>query len=57
MKKSEVYLISASVFSGWFLTGWGYSTELGHPVSTIAFLLGIALVVTGVVLFIQKLTQ
>jgi hypothetical protein len=57
MKENRVLLIAFCVFSGWLLTGWGFTTQVGPLVSTLAFVLGLALVITGVVMIIRQLTQ
>ena len=41
-----------AILSGWFGVGYGFTTKLGHPISTILFLGGIILSIAGIVLFI-----
>ena len=38
--------------SGWLLGGFGYTTPLGHPISTISFLLGLAFMIGGIAFLI-----
>lgn len=42
----------ASIIVGWLGLGFGFTTTLGHPISTILFLGGLALFIAGIVLFI-----
>jgi Na+/melibiose symporter-like transporter len=34
---------------GWLLIGWGYTTPIGHPTSTIMGLVGLGLFIGGLV--------
>lgn len=43
------------IIGGWFCTGIGFTTTMGHPISTIMFLGGIIMMGSGVVtLFIKR---
>jgi len=47
-------LISAvSIVSGLFMGGFGFTTTLGSPISTICYLIGMGLMFFGVLLFIM----
>jgi hypothetical protein len=37
------------VVIGWLMIGFGYTTTIGHPTSTILFLLGIGLSIAGII--------
>ena len=50
--KLKVILLLISVALGWLLAGIGYTTPLGHPISTICFLLGLGLSFTSFVFLI-----
>lgn len=54
MRKDRKYILAGGVaiLSGWLGLGFGYTTTLGHPISTILFLGGLALFIVGIVLFI-----
>ncbi|HRG19029.1 MAG TPA: hypothetical protein PLP39_08050 [Flavobacterium lutivivi] len=55
MKKRAIKVLSAisTVFIGIFMVGFGFTTEFGHPVSTICFLLGLGLVFIGFIYFVK----
>jgi hypothetical protein len=55
MKKRAIkVLISISlIIIGIFLTGLGFTTKLGHPISTISYSLGMGLVFLGFIHFIK----
>jgi hypothetical protein len=38
-----------TVIMGWLMIGIGYTTTVGHPISTILFLVGIGLFIGGIV--------
>ncbi|WP_337968077.1 hypothetical protein [uncultured Flavobacterium sp.] len=38
------------VIIGWLLAGFGFTTPLGHPISTISFFLGLSLFFLGFIL-------
>jgi hypothetical protein len=37
------------VVVGWLMIGFGYTTTVGHPISTILFLSGIGLFIGGII--------
>jgi hypothetical protein len=50
-KKAKIFSL-LSIVLGWFLLGFGYTTNLGHPISTISFLLGIVCIIGGLLMLI-----
>lgn len=50
---SKLVLALLTVIFGWLMAGFGFTTKLGHPVSTICFYLGLALIPIGIILFIK----
>jgi hypothetical protein len=55
MKKRavKVLLVIIFVIIGILAGGFGFTTELGHPISTICLFLGLGLVLTGFIYFIK----
>lgn len=55
MKKRavKVMLAISLLIIGILLIGYGFTTELGHPISTTCLLLGLGLVFLGFVYFIK----
>ncbi|AKD03627.1 hypothetical protein PKOR_11445 [Pontibacter korlensis] len=49
MQAAKIILSLLVVALGWFFLGYGYSTLLGHPISTVLFIGGLALSLAGVV--------
>jgi len=56
-KNSKVILSISSVIVGWLLCGFGFTTTIGHPLSTICFLTGIGLSLGGLVFLIVNLKR
>jgi predicted RND superfamily exporter protein len=53
MKRNTRLLLSLiTIVIGWLLGGFGFTTKLGHPISTISFFLGIILIIIGIIYFI-----
>ena len=48
-RKVKIGISLLTVIGGWFLTGVGYTTTVGHPTSTTLFVLGIGLFIGGIV--------
>lgn len=44
--KAKILLL---IISGWLLGGFGFTTTLGNPISTISFILGILMFIIGVI--------
>ena len=55
MKKRAIKVLFSIGFIliGILLTGFGFTTQLGHPISTICFIIGLGLVFVGLVCFIK----
>jgi hypothetical protein len=51
--KRKGLLSAISITTGFFLSGFGFTTALGNPLSTICFLLGMALLFFGFLLLIM----
>ncbi len=45
------------MFFGWLLGGFGFTTKLGHPISTISFYLGLCLSFFGFILFVLRVKK
>jgi len=56
-KNSKVMLSITSIIVGWLLCGFGYTTTIGHPFSTICFLTGIGLSIGGLIFLIVNLNR
>jgi hypothetical protein len=56
-KNSKVIVSSTSIIVGWLLCGFGYTTTIGHPFSTICFLTGIGLSIGGLIFLIVNLNR
>jgi len=56
-KKSKVIFSITSIIVGWLLGGFGYTTTIGHPLSTICFLAGIGLSLGGLIFLIVNLNR
>lgn len=56
-KTSKVVFSITSVIIGWLLGGFGYTTTIGHPFSTICFLSGIGLSLGGIIFLIGNLNK
>jgi NhaP-type Na+/H+ or K+/H+ antiporter len=59
MKKNDkllLFTIGVTII-GWLLMGIGYTIKLGHPINTICFLLGFALIIVGIVFFIKIIKE
>lgn len=53
MNKNKKIIFSITlIIGGWFLCGLGYTTIVGHPISTICLLLGIGSFFAGLILLI-----
>ncbi len=37
------------IIFGWILAGFGFTTKLGHPISTICFILGIISMIFSII--------
>ena len=48
----KILLSILAIVLGWFLLGFGYGTTLGHPISTVSFLIGFALCPSGFIALI-----
>jgi hypothetical protein len=53
-RRTRIILGVAGLILGWFLSGWGYTTKLGHPISTMAFLVGLVLFFVGLRFIVRK---
>jgi len=56
-KNSKVILSITSIIIGWLLCGFGFTTTIGHPLSTICFLTGIGLSLGGLIFLIVTLNR
>ncbi|WP_289045369.1 hypothetical protein [uncultured Olleya sp.] len=57
---SRISKIGASIItliSGWLMIGIGYTTKMGHPISTVLFLSGIVFCIIGFIWFIISITS
>jgi hypothetical protein len=53
MKKTQKIILSiVLIILGWLLTGWGFTTTIGHPISTICLLAGLGLFFVGLIYLI-----
>ena len=53
MKKYLKATISVvAIILGWFLTGFGFTTTMGNPISTICFLMGLGLFFVGIIFLV-----
>jgi len=48
----KILLPLTVIISGWLMIGIGYTTKIGHPISTILFLGGIVSFIIGCIWFI-----
>ena len=55
-KNTKIVLSISAMIGGFFLDGLAWSTELGHPYSTISLLLGLSLMIAGFVYFVLAVT-
>jgi len=53
-KNSKVILSITSIIVGWLMCGFGFTTTIGHPLSTICLLTGIGLSISGII-FLNKI--
>jgi hypothetical protein len=53
MRKNNLLLAVFMIFFGWFLAGFGFTTTLGHPISTIFFCVGLGLFFLGFLLLFR----
>jgi hypothetical protein len=51
-KNNKILLTIGLTIFGWFMTGFGFTTKLGHPISSICFYTGLILVIFGIIFFI-----
>ncbi len=51
--KTKLTLFLITIIFGWILSGFGFTTKLGHPTSTICFLSGLLMILFGVIYFIK----
>ena len=51
----KIILSIITVISGWLMIGIGYTTKIGHPISTILFLFGIVCFFIGCIWFILSI--
>jgi len=56
-KNSKVILSITSIIIGWLLCGFGFTTTIGRPLSTICFLTGIGLSLGGLLFLIVTLNR
>jgi hypothetical protein len=54
MSKDRKYILSGgiAIILGWLSGGFGFTTKLGHPISTICFCGGMLLCFLGIIFFI-----
>lgn len=58
MKKQYKVLLSiVPMFCGWLLAGFGFTTKMGHPISTICFSLGMCVSFLGAICFFYNLIK
>jgi NhaP-type Na+/H+ or K+/H+ antiporter len=55
--KTKLLLSLLTLIIGWLSIGISYTIKLGHPINTICFLLGFALIIVGVVFFIKIINE
>ena len=48
-KKVKIFLSISTIILGFLLNAFAWTTELGHPTSTICLLLGLGLFFTGII--------
>lgn len=56
-KTSKIVISITSIIFGWLLSGFGFTTTSGHPLSTICFLFGIGLFLGGLIFLIANLIR
>lgn len=57
LMKNEIKVPIFMMLSGWLLGGFGFTTTLGHPISTISFCLGLSLAFFGFILFVLRVKK
>lgn len=55
--KTTLTLSLITIIFGWILSGFGFTTKLGHPISTICFLTGLLMILFGVIFFIKTIRE
>lgn len=55
--KTKLILFLIIIILGWILSGFGFTTKLGHPISTICFLLGFVILIIGIIFFIKSVKE
>jgi hypothetical protein len=55
MKSRAIKILSAisTVLIGMLMCGFGFTTEIGHPISSICLLFGLSLAFVGFIYFIK----
>jgi hypothetical protein len=54
-KRNRILLSIGVAVSGWFLTGFAYTTKFEHPISIIFFPFGLILLCTGLAFLISAI--
>lgn len=58
MTKIKRILLSIGItIFGWILGGLGWTTNLGHPINTIFFLLGLGFMCTGLAFIVLTINK
>ena len=51
-KKNKILLSIGAIILGWIFNAFAWTTNLGHPISTICLLLGLGLFICGIIFLI-----
>jgi len=56
-RKTKIVTSVGAIILGWLINAFAWTTTIGHPVSTICLLLGLALFFAGLIFLILTLTK
>ncbi len=56
-KNNKILLTIGSIIFGWVMAGFGFTTKLGHPISSICFISGFILLIFGIVFMIITIKE
>jgi len=58
LKKRDKIIISiGALIVSWFLSGLAFTTEFGHPISTICLIMGVVMFIFGIIFLIINLNR
>jgi len=56
-ERNKIFLSIGAIILSWLLSGFAFTTKLGHPTSTICLFLALALLCGGVLFIFLTLTR